>query len=287
MRPVNLLPPEARRGDGAGKGGGMLAYGIVGLLAAILLAVVVLVTTGNKIADKEAELSGLEADQAAATARANSLKPYADFAVMAAGRTVTVSSLAQSRFDWERVLRELALVLPDDIWLVSAAGTVSPNVEIEGGTGNTLRAQSAGPALELVGCGRGHESVAAFVSALKDIDGVTRVGLSSSERPEDTPDSGGAGGSGGGDECRTKDFISKFEIVIVFDAVPVPGEDTTTTGTTAAPALTGTTDTGAAAVPGAQETQAQEQQARDSIQHQTDRANNARSAVGLGGGDDQ
>ena len=29
----------------------------------------------------------------------------------------TVTSLADSRFDWERVMRELSLVLPADVWL--------------------------------------------------------------------------------------------------------------------------------------------------------------------------
>src|SRR4029453_14930011 len=126
VRPVNLIPPEERRGDSATMRQGSLAYGVVGLLAVVLLGVVFMVTTGNKVADKEAELSSPEAQEQAATARADALGPYADFAVMAAARNATVTSLAQSRFDWERVLRELALVLPDDIWLVSASGTASP-----------------------------------------------------------------------------------------------------------------------------------------------------------------
>ena len=30
-----------------------------------------------------------------------------------------MTSLADSRFDWERVMRELALILPGDVWLTS------------------------------------------------------------------------------------------------------------------------------------------------------------------------
>ena len=40
-----------------------------------------------------------------------------------------------------------------------------------------MRAAIAGPALELSGCAKGQEAVAGFVTALKDIDGVTRVGV--------------------------------------------------------------------------------------------------------------
>ena len=46
-------------------------------------------------------------------------------------RTETVDSLAQSRFDWERVMRELALVIPEDVWLESLTGTVAPGVTVD------------------------------------------------------------------------------------------------------------------------------------------------------------
>jgi Tfp pilus assembly protein PilN len=296
MRPVNLIPPEERRGESRIGKQGVLAYGVIGALAVILLAVVALRLTSNQIADREAELATLQAEEQAATARATALKPYADFAVMAAARNQTVTSLAQSRFDWERVLRELSLVLPDDIWLTSASGTASPGMTVEGAAANPLRAQVPGPALELTGCGAGQESVAAFTQALKDIDGVTRVGLSSSERPSESESTSGAGGEsagGGGEDCRTKDFIAKFEIVVAFDSVPVPSEGTTPEGgvpatatTTGAPAPATTapsTDTAAAEVPGATETQTAEQEARDSTSNQSDRARNAANA--LPGGD--
>ena len=34
--------------------------------------------------------------------------------------------------------------------------------------------------------------------------------------------SGAGAGSGGGEDCRTREFIAKFEVVVVFDAAPVP-----------------------------------------------------------------
>jgi Tfp pilus assembly protein PilN len=281
MRPVNLIPPEERRGDRAVLRKGSLAYGLVGALALILLGVVVSVMTNNQIADREAELATLEADKQAATARAEALAPYAEFAVMSAARNVTVSTLAKSRFDWERVLRELALVLPEDVWLVSAAGTVSPALTVEGSTGNPLRAQAPGPALELVGCAPGQDSVAALVAALKDIDGVTRVGLSSSERPDEAEEGavgGDSAGGGGSEDCRTRDFIAKFEIVVAFDAVtvPEPGATAPETTPTTTPATTApATDPAAAEVPGAEETAASQQEARNSTSEQTGRAGKA------------
>jgi hypothetical protein len=87
-----------------------------------------------------------------------------------------------------------------------------------------MRGAIAGPALELVGCAVSQYGVADFVTVLKDIDGVTRVGVQSSELPSAN---GGAGASSGGEEsgssdCRTHTNIAKFEIVVAFDAAPVP-----------------------------------------------------------------
>jgi Tfp pilus assembly protein PilN len=234
VRPVNLIPPEERRGDRGQTRTGLLPYIVLGAFIAAVVAVSAVVITSNQISDREAELSDLQAQERAARARAEALSPYAEFASLAQAREATVTSLAQSRFDWERVLRELALVIPDDIWLTNLTGTVSPDVTMEDGTEVSIRSDAAGPALTIIGCGPSHEAVAGFLEALKDIDGVTRVGISSDERSTDVLAEGG-----GGDDCRTRKFISRFEVVAAFDEVPVPAAAaaaTTPPATTAVPA---------------------------------------------------
>jgi Tfp pilus assembly protein PilN len=219
VRPVNLIPPEQRRGQRAPLRTGPLSYVLIGVLAVALAAISAVVLTNNQISDREAQISALEQREAAATARAESLRAFADFAGVSEARTATVTSLAQSRFDWERVLRELALVLPEDVWLVNLTGTVSPEVTLSGGIELQLRSEIDAPALSIVGCGESHEAVAGFIQALEDIDGVTRVGTASSELPEG---SSSQSGSSDGDDCRTRDFIARFEIVVAFDAVQAP-----------------------------------------------------------------
>jgi Tfp pilus assembly protein PilN len=223
MRPVNLIPPEERRGEQAPLRSGPLAYIVVGALVAVLAGVTALVLTGNEIAEHESEITRLEREDAAAAAKAERLAAYTQFQSLSEQRAATVASLADSRFDWERVMRELALVLPRNAWLVSLSASASSSSE--GGGGGGLRGSAPGPALELSGCAKGQEGVAAFVTVLKDIEGVTRVGVQSSELP-DEGDSGGSegggGGDSGGDECRTRKSIAKFEIVASFDAAPIP-----------------------------------------------------------------
>jgi Tfp pilus assembly protein PilN len=231
MRPVNLLPPE-EKGQKAPVRTGPIAYLLVGALALALAAVTMLVLTSNKVSDRKAEIERLQAQEAAASARAAQFAPFANFDSIAEQRAATVKSLADSRFDWERVMRELALIMPSDIWLTELTGSVSGGAT--GGastTASTDTSSIAGPSLQLIGCGAGQESVAAFLSALRDIDGVTRVGLTSSELGEPgegdagaggpSPDSAGAAAAGGSD-CRTRDFIAKFAIVAAFDSVPPP-----------------------------------------------------------------
>ena len=244
MRPVNLIPVEERRGEQAPLRSGPLLYVLIGALAAVLVAVTALVLVDNQISEREGEVARLEVEDAETQARAESLAAYTEFRDLSEQRVATVASLADSRFDWERVMRELALILPSDVWLVSLGASAAPGGVTGGsGGGSSLRASTPGPALELSGCSDGQEGVARFVAALKDIDGVTRVGVESSELGEegDAASGGGEGGSeSSGDECRTREFIAKFQIVVAFDAAPVPAESSTGEVT---PATTETTET--------------------------------------------
>src|ERR1041384_2302438 len=221
MRPVNLIPTEERRGEHAPLRSGPLAYMLLGALVLVLVGVTALVLTGSQISEREDEVATLEVEDAEARARAQRLAASTQFRSLSEQRVATVASLADSRFDWERVMRELALILPDDAWLVSLTASATPTVSIEGGGGGAsgLRGATPGPALELSGCADGQEAVAGFVAALKDIEGVTRVGVQSSEL-NDKEEGGGA--AEGGDDCRTRDFIAKFELVVAFDAAPIP-----------------------------------------------------------------
>lgn len=244
MRPVNLIPPEDRRGEHAALRTGPLPYVLLGALVALLLGVTALVVANNQVAEAQNEVAKLDSENAVASAKAQSLASYTEFRTMSEQRVETVSSLADSRFDWERVMRELSLILPRDVWLVGLTATAAPGVSVEGGGGgaSNLRGSIPGPALELNGCAGGQEAVAGFVTALKDIDGVTRVGVQSSELPEEGKAGGseGGGSDSSGDECRTRKFIAKFEIVVAFDAAPVvepEGEQV------APPVATGTVET--------------------------------------------
>jgi Tfp pilus assembly protein PilN len=288
MRPLNLIPPEERRGESAPLRAGVLSYVIVGVLGAALVAVVALVLISNDINDSKSQLASLQARQAAAQEAAAKLAPYNDFASLTQSRNATVTSLAQSRFDWDRVLQELALVIPPDVTLVNlsaaATGASAASASTTGGS------SVSGPSLQLSGCAKGQEGVAQLLAALRDIDGVTRVGMQSSQLSDEQAGTASAADSGG---CDTSTKAANFQITVAFDAVPVAAP-TGTTGATGVPAAgvtttpaPATTTPAAGTAPtadtsGAAQAQTEQATANASADNQTRKARNAADAVGAG-----
>jgi Tfp pilus assembly protein PilN len=234
MRPVNLIPPDERRGDRAAMRTGAFSYVLIGTLAAAVLAVAALALTSKQISDKKTEVAQLQQEEAATQAKAQSLEAFIQFRAAQESRSGTIVSLAQSRFDWQRVLNEFARVIPSDVWFTKLAGTADPAVAVSNGPDLQTRDSISGPALELEGCAVSQDAVAGLISNLQEIDGVTRVGLESSERPAEAQGAATAAPTTGDSssvenaDCRTRDFITQFKIVAAFDAVPAPATATST-----------------------------------------------------------
>jgi Tfp pilus assembly protein PilN len=222
MRPVNLIPVEERRDGAARLRGGPLAYFVIGGLIAVLAGVTILVSTSNDISTKKAEVTRLGAEAHRSEAKASRLASYVEFQAVHDQRVATITSLANSRFDWERVVRELSLVLPSDVWLTNLTGTASPSVSVSGSASIALRDSVPGPALEILGCASSQDAVAGFISELKQIDGVTRVAVESTVLGDAEEAGGGATAEGGvSTQCQTRKFIAQFSIVAAFDNAPV------------------------------------------------------------------
>jgi Tfp pilus assembly protein PilN len=216
MRPVNLIPEEDRPGGQRPLRTGPLAYVVVGVLALAVIGLALMVVTEGQISDRKVEVAQLQSEEQAATAEAQALAPYTEFHSVREQRVATMTGLADSRFDWPRVMRELSLVLPLDVHLSSLDASASPAA---GGGGVAMRTSIAGPALELVGCASSQASVAGFVNALKGIDGVTRVGVQSSAIGGST-ESGSAAAS----TCAAGSSAAQFQMVVGFDAAPAQVE---------------------------------------------------------------
>ena len=245
MRPVNLIPPEERRGSSAPSRTGILSYLVIGVLAVVLVAVSALVLLGNTVDDKQTEVDGLEAQAMETEARAEGLASYVSFEQTRENRAMTIDSLAKSRFDWERVIRELSLVIPKQVWLSNLTGTVSPAVQVDDAAAISLRTSVPGPAIELVGCARSQPAIAKLIAALHDIDGVTRVtaanGIKEGQAADSTESSDSASAVDVGGSCPPS--APGFQVVAAFDAVPAVGADVPTVPPADGTATTASTST--------------------------------------------
>jgi Tfp pilus assembly protein PilN len=212
LRPVNLIPTEQRRavrGEGTSLPTNVLV--LLGGLGVALVAVLALVLISNQVNSKEEELADVSRKQQAAQAAAEALKPYGDFVTIQQSRLATVTALENSRFNWERVVRQLSHVIAPGVWVSTMKGTVSPGTG-EGGGG--ARASVQGPAIELKGCAPSQETVARMMSHMRDLDGATEVVTSRSEKATgDTAGAAAAGsGSGGAEGCGSNHY--EFELVV-------------------------------------------------------------------------
>ena len=221
MRAVNLLPSDQRRGASAPGRSGIAVYVLLGALGALVVAVGAYVMATNQVNSNRADLAKAEQEAVSLERQAAIYKPYEDFAKLSQARVETVAQLADSRFDWEQVMRELARALPGDVWLTSLVGTVAPGVTIDGGSSSntgSLRSALPSPAVELVGCTESQAAVSRVMARLRTINSVQRVSLASSEKSETTSVAGSAGGGGSSGDCRYGSaHFPQFQLVVFFE----------------------------------------------------------------------
>ena len=144
--------------------GGPLAYIVVGAL--------ILRCSGSTAAghDQQPDLRPqggnrqAEAENSAAEAKVAKLAAYTQLRDVRDQRVATVTSLADSRFDWERVMRELALILPSDVWLTNLTGTASPASSVNGGGQRRAAHPIPGPRPGNDRLRPGQDAVAGFVT---------------------------------------------------------------------------------------------------------------------------
>jgi Tfp pilus assembly protein PilN len=205
MNAVNLLPEKNRpRKPSGGKSNS--AHVLLGLLGIVLAGVLGYVFTLNSINSSKTKITEATVEAARLSNEANSLGPYGDFAKIKTERVQSVKQLASQRFDYERLVRELAHVLPSDVWLINATATDAASGAATPGAAPAAAATPTAPAaptVALQGCARDQSQVAVTLVRLRELQGATDVTLDHSTRGEasqgGTQTSAASPGGGGGD----------------------------------------------------------------------------------------
>lgn len=124
MRPINLLPrDDKRRGAGTAISTPVLLTGVIGAVIVTALLCGLFLMAHSKVTQKQAELEGLQSELRAIPTPATDAVARAD--ALAADKRARITALNAAlarRVAWDRILREFALVLPEDVWLMKLTG---------------------------------------------------------------------------------------------------------------------------------------------------------------------
>jgi Tfp pilus assembly protein PilN len=181
VQAINLLPrDDARRG-------GQKTQWIV--IVPVVLAVVMtgafsvmFLSASGKVKDRQAELASLQLQLGAIpTPDASKVRTQNALAADKQARVTALNTALSRRVAWDRVFRELSLVLPDDVWLstVSAKAPVSSSVATPAAAPATGAAVAA-TGLTLDGYTYSQPAVARLLTRLAVIPDLVNVQLQQS-----------------------------------------------------------------------------------------------------------
>ena len=199
MRAVNLLPraePRRRTRMTLGVQLALVAPFVVGslLFAGYLVS-------SSKVNDDRATLKALQDELAALPPPVTAPETNAQLALQHGQRVSALASALQTRVAWDRILREISSILPEDVWLTAlsaqspqTAVSIAPppsqttTTESDGGTTTTAPpttptpVPSSGTPLSLAGYTYSQEGVARFLSRLAVIPELQDVKLVTSSQ---------------------------------------------------------------------------------------------------------
>jgi Tfp pilus assembly protein PilN len=189
MRAVNLLPKDSARRTGPPVPTAVAATVIGGLVLVSLMISVLLLSAHGKVKSRQLELAQKQAELTAIPVPAQSRLQQQDALVAdKSARVAALNAALSKRIAWDRVLREFALVLPDDVWLLSLSATAPSSATATPATGTSSSSSTSTPALggqlgfSIEGYTYSHDAVARLLTRLAIVPDLQQVQLISSQQ---------------------------------------------------------------------------------------------------------
>jgi Tfp pilus assembly protein PilN len=171
MMRVNLLPPEILERRQAER---RIVWVVV---AAIAIAVVLAGVWGfanYRLQNKKDELAAIQQEAQAVQAQADQLAIFETRASELEERRATVQAALGGRIDWAKLLNEVSLVLPSDLWAQTLA--------VDEGSGISLAGYAVDSPDDVPDLG--HKAIAKALVRLADLEDLSDVWLASSVKTE-------------------------------------------------------------------------------------------------------
>ena len=195
MRAINLLPRDDKRKGGTKPTNPIVLTAVIGGVVVTALLCGLFVMAHGGVSSKQAELDGLQHELAAIPTPAQDQVARAD--ALAADKDARITALNAAlarRVAWDRVFREFAMVLPDDVWLqklsgqpptlsTALAGPTSSSSSTSGTSGAPPNVATDGAVMFLVeGYTYSQDGVARLMGRMQVVPDFEHVQLLSSEQ---------------------------------------------------------------------------------------------------------
>ena len=180
MRAINLLPRDDARGGRQAQWIVLIPVAAAVLLTALTSAA--FLSASGKVKSKQAELATLKDELASIpTPDASKVQSQNALATDKQTRVTALGTALSRRVAWDRIFRELSLVLPEDVWLatLSAKAPVSSSVA-SAPAPPAAGAPVAATQFTLDGYTYSHAAVARLLSRLSVLPDLVNVQLQQS-----------------------------------------------------------------------------------------------------------
>jgi Tfp pilus assembly protein PilN len=191
MKAVNLLPREVANTKSRRPSAPLVAGFVTGVVVLTVLAAGYFKESAS-VSQKRTELQAARAELALVPAPAAPDTSVAKLNGEQAARVTALQSALNERVAWDRVLREVSLVLPSDVWLSSltlqapASATPIPAAGTSGATTPATTTPSTVPSeptdFVMNGKSFSHVAVARLMSRLALVPDLDRITLNHSTR---------------------------------------------------------------------------------------------------------
>jgi len=186
MRAVNLLPRGEQRTRLQGKRTPLLVV-VGGVAAATAGAAMLAFTASGAADDRRAELAEVEASIARLPKVHEPAVSQSALTQERSDRIAALSAALSTRISFDRLLREISLVLPEDTWLTglqaASPASLAP-APARSGSAPPPASSSALEGVTIQGATYSHASVARLLSRLSVVPSLENVRLTASARVE-------------------------------------------------------------------------------------------------------
>jgi Tfp pilus assembly protein PilN len=175
MRAVNLLPRDESKRT---KTNVPVLVGVVGAVVVCALLSMLFLSASSKVRDEQGELDALNAQLAVIPPPPPPDSAGAGLATQEQARLTALSGALSKRVAWDRVLRNLSLVLPNDVWLSTLNATSPSPANLAAPPPAVPGAPPTG--LTITGFTYSQAGVARLLSRLEVLSDLTNVQLQNS-----------------------------------------------------------------------------------------------------------